>query len=359
MIAINMMSSATKIKGQGVGSAYMEQMNLMERQLYNRFVFTENFSGRQALIQHYHTVDAGHYWNCMLHKNRCVSVGSVHFLPETVDTSLNLPKPARWFFYKYLISFYKMMDFLVVVNPTFIPKLQAYGIPREKIQYIPNYVSEENFYAMSEEEKRRMRRKYGVKETAFTVLGVGQLQTRKGVMDFVEIARRMPQIQFVWAGGFSFKGMTDGYREIKAIVEHPPANVTFLGIVDREKMNEVYNLADVMFLPSFEELFPMAILESMSCQIPILLRDLDIYPEILGGYYTAGTDVDSFIREIARLREDREYYRTCSQAAACGHEFYSARHVAEIWEEFYQRAYHALAEKKARQVRMKQNIGEV
>ena len=82
---------------------------------------------------------------------------------------------------------------------------------------------------------------------------------------------------FVWAGGFSFGRISDGYEEIRKMMKHLPPNVRFLGIVDREKMNEIYNMADVMFLPSYEELFPMTILESMNCAVPVLVRNLPIY----------------------------------------------------------------------------------
>ena len=61
----------------------------------------------------------------------------------------------------------------------------------------------------------------------------------------------------MWAGGFSFGKISEGYEEIREAMKHAPKNIKFLGIVDREKMNEVYNMADVMFLPSYEELFPM------------------------------------------------------------------------------------------------------
>ena len=85
------------------------------------------------------------------------------------------------------------------------------------------------------------------------------------MVDFIEAAKKMPDCMFIWAGGFSFGRISDGYEEIKKMMKHLPSNVRFLGIVDREKMNEIYNMADVMFLPSYEELFPMTILESMNC----------------------------------------------------------------------------------------------
>lgn len=49
-----------------------------------------------------------------------------------MEGSLKLPWIARVVFYKYLIGFYKRMDEIVVVNPSFIPKLTAYNIPEEK-----------------------------------------------------------------------------------------------------------------------------------------------------------------------------------------------------------------------------------
>ena len=56
------------------------------------------------------------------------------------------------------------------------------------------------------------------------VLGAGQVQTRKGVLDFVNVAKQMPDVQFVWAGGFSFGRITDGYEELKKLQENPPEN---------------------------------------------------------------------------------------------------------------------------------------
>ena len=145
----------------------------------------------------------------------------------------------------------------------------------------------------------------------------------------------MPHMQFVWAGGFSFGKITDGYKEIKEVVENPPDNLKFLGIIDRELMNEVYNLGDVMFLPSFEELFPMTILESMNCKIPILLRDIDIYKNILFDFYLRGNNTEEFKNILERLSQDELYYQKACASSWKGHEFYHRDHVLSMWDEFY------------------------
>ena len=73
-------------------------------------------------------------------------------------------------------------------------------------------------------------------------------------------------------------------------MENPPKNLIFPGIVSPERMRELYALANLFLLPSYNELFPMTILEAASCEAPIMLRDLDLYKVILEGDYRATAD---------------------------------------------------------------------
>ena len=331
---INMMSSATSVKGQGVGSAYMEQVKLVREGLADKFDVYEN-ARMSADITHYHTINP----NYLLMKNkRCkngTSVCYVHFVPETVEESLNLPKLAKAVFYKYMLKFYRSMEHIVVVNPYFIDVLEKYGIPREKVTYIPNFVDKEMFHPLTREKKLNVRRHFHIPEDKFVVLCAGQLQVRKGAFDFLECARRMPDVLFVWAGGFSFGRMTDGYSELAKVVKNPPPNVKFTGIVDRENMNKLYNACDVMALLSFDELFPMTILEAMCVNVPILLRDLPIYNNILFDFYYRENDIDGFVRELQKLRADKSYYAQGVENSKRGNQFYSKEHVLQMWDEFY------------------------
>ncbi|WP_082020946.1 glycosyltransferase family 4 protein [Candidatus Soleaferrea massiliensis] len=337
-VSINMLSKADMTKGHGVLSAYEEQVGLVKNKLQDKYSIYED-KMMFANITHYHTLNLEYFLSIPFVSFSGATVGYVHFTPETVERSLKLPKLFRKAFYGYMIEFYKQMDFLVTVNPYFIGILEKYGIPREKVTYIPNFVSDEAFFPLEHEQKRLIRMQYGIPEDKFVVMCAGQLQTRKGVFDFVEIAKRMPDVQFIWAGGFSFGKMSEGYKEIQAIYDNPPANLKFLGIVDRDYMNDLYNMSDVMFLPSFEELFPMTVLEAMNCRTPILLRDLDIYPDILFDFYLKGEDNDAFAALLSRLRDDPEFYEKACQMAYNGHLFYSEENVSKMWDDFYAKVY--------------------
>lgn len=332
--SINMLSKAHTVEGQGVGSATIEQIKLVKSNLKNKFKVNVNRL-KKSNIYHYHTLNPQYFLLMPFAKMFGKTVCSVHFLPETVDKSLKLIPPIKWLFYKYIIMFYKNVDYLVTVNPYFIDKLETYGIKREKVTYIPNFVSKKQFFVIGDDKKQKIREKYNIDKDKFVVVSAGQLQTRKGIFDFVKMAKQLPEVQFVWAGGFSFGKMTDGYEKIKKIVDNPPENVKFLGIVKREEMNDIYNMSDVMLLASFEEFFPMTILESMNCEKPILLRDLEIYENILFDFYIKSDSVDSFVYEINKLKCNNNYYDMASNNSKRGNEFYSRENVLKLWNEFY------------------------
>ena len=334
-LRINMLSKADSVDGQGVGSAYLEQVALV-KECDDIFDVTVNKSGSEFDIIHVHTINPQYL---MKMNGKHVNVCYVHMLPDTLDGSIKLPKVLFKLFKRYVIKFYRKADEIVVVNPIFINPLVDLGIKKDHITYIPNYVSKDQFHVISEEKRMQVRDLYGVPRERFVVLGVGQVQTRKGVLDFVETARRNPEMFFVWAGGFSFGKITDGYKELKEIVDNPPANVKFTGIVKRDKMNDIFNMSDVLFMPSFNELFPMAILEAVNAHKPVLLRDLDLYVDILFEKYEKGHGVDDFSRVLQALKSDQKLYEKASENSAHISEFYSKEHVREIWREYYPRVY--------------------
>jgi 1,2-diacylglycerol-3-alpha-glucose alpha-1,2-galactosyltransferase len=329
-----MLSSSGKIQGQGVDSAYLELVRMLKQDASNELMIRTN-SYKRADVTHYHTINLLYYFSTFFKRHVGKRIGYVHFLPETLDGSIKLPKPIFSIFKKYVLSFYKRMDQLVVVNPDFIDKLAASGIKCEKVSYIPNFVSKEKWYELSFEDKNKFREELAIDKDKFIIIGVGQIQKRKGIDDFIALAQKNPEIQFIWVGGFSFGKISDGYEDYKKKVDNPPNNLLFTGIVFREKMINYYNIADLFLLPSFNELFPMSILEAASTATPIMLRNLELYRSILMENYIAANDLENMnekLREILQNRDILVEYEKCANKIS---KLYSEESLCKTWKDFY------------------------
>lgn len=338
MLRVNMISTGQDVQGQGVGSAYHELVKLLENHAEEDIQLSFN-DDKDADLNHVHTIHPLCFGR--MQKSKKASCMHVHFLPDTLDGSIQLPEMFESIFYNYVVNFYQKADALIVVNPIFIDDLVSYGIAREDISYIPNVVASNDYYKKDIPADDDLREKFHAPKDSFNVLGVGQVQTRKGVLDFVKIAEAMPDINFIWAGGFSFGKITDGYRELEKVVENPPKNVHFLGIIDRDEMNDLYNMADCLLMTSYNELFPMAILEAVNVGIPILLRDLDLYEKIYFTDYLRAEDNEEFCKILNGLRTNPQILNQGLQASEDIAQYYSEENVVKQWIDYY----HAFYEK--------------
>jgi len=105
------------------------------------------------------------------------------------------------------------------------------------------------------------------------ILSIGFAFIRKGISDFIEVAKRLPQYKFVWAGRilddlFLPQGTQD-------IIKNAPSNVIFTGKINN--IQEALSAADVFVFPSYEENQGIAVLEAAACGLPIVLRALPVY----------------------------------------------------------------------------------
>lgn len=331
---IDVLSAATSAPAQGVGSAYLEQTELLKEFGKEDFELSLNKHSSKFDLYHVHSINPTFY---LMMKKKRTTICYVHFLPETLKGSIKLPEPIFSLFCRYVISFYKRAKEIVVVNPSFIEPLVKLGIKKDNITYIPNFVSEKTFYPQTEEQKQETRKRYGLPLNKKIVISVGQIQTRKGVKDFLKTSELCPDLFFIWVGGFSFKGITDGYQELKKEMSVRRDNVKFLGIIDREDMNSIYNASDIFFLPSFNELFPMSLLEACSVGLPYLIRDLSLYKDILLGDYLTGNTAEEFAKELNRLATDDDYYAAAKSLSRMIKEKYSRNNIYLLWKQYYLR----------------------
>ena len=340
-IRINMLSGAEAAKGQGVASAYKEQVRLVSQ--IDGFDVEINSKSSKFDVYHIHSPNLKYRLRM---NNKHLNIMYVHFIPAKNHESIKLPKLAEKIFDRYVENMYRKADELVVVNPCFVADLEQLGVPKNKITYIPNFVNHDNFKKISDTEIIETKRKYNIPVDRFIVLGCGQIQTRKGVDDFVEVARRNPEMFFVWVGGFSFGKIMHGYKKYKKLLNNLPQNMINIPILDREYMNSIFNVCDVLFMPSYMELFPMTILEAANVYKPFLVRDLDLYQPILFGKYAKGSNVDEFSNELRKLKNNLTYYQEQVENAKFISDFYNENTLKNMWKEYYLRVYSNWKSKK-------------
>lgn len=292
-ISVNMLSVADIVKGHGVETAYNELVHLLEKYGKNDLNIVKN-KGEDYDVLHLHTVDPVGYIKQKMTKSTTLT--SVHFLPNTLDGALKIPRVFSNIYAWWVKKIYLDSDYLVVVNPNYVDEISKLGVDKSKIFYIPNVVSNDSFYVISEKDKDRFRKKYGYKKDDFIVVSVGQLHKGKGVLDFVKIAKENPDIKFLWVGGFNFGNVMEGYDEIKEVYDNPPKNLRFSGIVDRKEVNILCNISDVFFLPSYYESFALVALEASHTEKPIILRKLDTYKNIYYDNVLYGKNNEEFIK---------------------------------------------------------------
>jgi len=136
--------------------------------------------------------------------------------------------------------------------------------------------------------------------TGRTISFVGRLSAEKGVVEFVEAARRLPDQPFAVAGDAS---------GVQSLVDSAPANVHFAGFVSGADLEAFYRRTKVFVCPSkWYEGFPNVITRAMVAGKPVVASGIGALPEIVddgvtGWVFTPG-DVDELVDRIGRLADD-------------------------------------------------------
>ncbi|MDU5561396.1 MAG: glycosyltransferase, partial [Streptococcus parasanguinis] len=98
---------------------------------------------------------------------------------------------------------------------------------------------------------------------------------RKGIEDFVEVARRMPDVRSIWLGSIN-KWIIP--RKIRRLVEKDhPSNVEFPGYFKGAVFQGAMTGSDAFFFPSYEETEGIVVLEALASHQHTVLRDIPVY----------------------------------------------------------------------------------
>ena len=175
-------------------------------------------------------------------------------------------------FRRWLTFCYGLADVVITPTPYSRRLLAGYGL-RKPVYSLSNGV-DTDFFTPDSGARDAFRRRYGLAPEEKVVVSVGHTIARKGLLEFLELARRMPDVHFLWFGWTDPRLLPSS---ICRAMEDAPPNVTFPGFVNRERLREAYRGADVFVFLSHEETEGIVVLEALSCGIPTVVRDIPVY----------------------------------------------------------------------------------
>jgi teichuronic acid biosynthesis glycosyltransferase TuaC len=160
-------------------------------------------------------------------------------------------------------------DHVITVSNEIRDRLMDLGGDPENITTISSGVNTGLFKPRSPEEARK-KFNFPIEKEIFLFLG--RIHPWKGVSELIDAARDHPDALFIIAGPGK-------------VLPHPP-NCRFIGEVPAESVPDLINSADVSVLPSYTEGISNFVMESLSCEIPIIATAVGGNPEIVHNYET-------------------------------------------------------------------------
>lgn len=305
---VNVISESARFPGQGVDTAFKENVRILSGIDAASVVVN---SRQPADIVHIHTIGPVGWRGLLFARGK--KVVSAHLTPDSFVGSF---VGARYWYplaKLYLRWFYNRADLVLAVSDDVKSQLFKMGV-KKHVEIYENYI-DVSPYHNSPEIRSDTRKKLNFRDDEFIVICVGQVQPRKGIKTFIEAARKLPDLKFVWVGGIPFKNIAADYGEMKKIMASPPANVLFTDTIPREDSVSYFKAANLFFMPSYQETFGIVVVEAAAAGLPVLVRDLDQYKKSFTGGYITG-DERNFTKIISDLKNNPDFYKDGQTKAA-------------------------------------------
>lgn len=285
------------IEKSGVGRAIKHQIKALE---LNNIPYTTNPKESFDIV-HINTIFPESY----LLSRKAKRLGKkviyhAHSTEEDFKNSFLFSNQLAPIFKKWISKCYSSADLIVTPTPYAKQLLDGYGLGKPVVA-ISNGI-DLDFFKRNEEDVVHFRERFHISKDEKVIISVGLYIERKGIIDFVELARKLPQYKFIW---FGYTNLNTVPGKIRAAVETKLDNLIFAGYVASDVLNQAYSGSDLFLFPTYEETEGIVLLEALAMELPILIRDIPIYHEWLvdGVNIYKAKDLDQFQSKITAILE--------------------------------------------------------
>ena len=173
---------------------------------------------------------------------------------------------------KWLCSCYRSGD--VIVTPTEYSKrlISGYGITNP-IYPVSNGIDLAK-YEPAPGDREAFRNRMGFSDSDKVIIAVGLYFERKGILDFVQMAKDMPDYKFVWFGKTPLYSVP---HKIRKAVRTKLPNLTFAGYVQPDELKQAYVGCDAYIFPTHEETEGIVLLEALAAEANVIIRDIPVF----------------------------------------------------------------------------------
>lgn len=279
----------------GLGKAIKHQMKALE---HVNIPYTTNPKDAYDIIHINFYGPKSYLYAKKAKKNGKKVVYHAHSTEEDFRNGFIFCKQIAPLFKKWLIKCYNLGDVIVTPTPYSKRLLENYGI-KKKIYAISNGIELDKF-KKDEKAGKRFREKYNYTEKDKVIIGIGLYIERKGIVDFVELAKRLPEYKFIW---FGYSPLSAATKDARKAVNTKLDNLVFAGYVEQEVIKEAMNGCDIYLFPTFEETEGIPIIEACACKTTAIIRDIPIFDDWLedGKNTYKAKDVDEFAEKIKKI----------------------------------------------------------
>lgn len=245
-----------------------------------------------------------------------------HSTEEDFRNSFILSNQIAPFVRRHLIHLYSQADFIITPTPYSKKLLKDYGITVE-IEDVTNGIDLKRF-KYDVEKVEAFRRYFSIDENQKVVISVGLYFERKGIQDFMEVAKYFPDVKFIW---FGHTPMISIPKSVRDLVRDHPRNVILPGYVRGPIIEGAYATANCFFFPSYEETEGIVVLEALASKCPVLIRDIPVYEDWLVHNESCFKAIDNngFVDTIKRIL-DNDFVDTRTK----GYELAKERSIQEV-----------------------------
>lgn len=231
---------------------------------------------------------------------------------------------------RYLKYLYNQAD-LVVTCSQFAKHVMQEGGIAVPIEVVSNGMDLQRFRPDPAEQAKYAKR---FKQGAFTSFSAGNLIPRKGVSDFIEVAKALPHHNFIWFGK-RWNRLLNANAGLERCLALLPGNVQLPGFV--QDTASAFAAMDALFFPSYTENQPMVILESATLGLPLVVRDIPEYEGFLshGVNCLKAQDNAEFIDHLRRISEDASLREQLKQGALALADVHGLVHVGQRLRSLY------------------------